>query len=78
LEAVVVDERELLREFFRRILENDKALADKIDQLRGLAVDPELKPTLEGVGNRVSVTEGLGTDSQLGFIWVEEPAECYR
>jgi hypothetical protein len=63
----VADERELLRESFRRILENDKDLADKVDQLRGLAVDPELKPTLENVRSRVSVTEGLGTDSQLAL-----------
>jgi V8-like Glu-specific endopeptidase len=63
----VPDERELLRESFRRILENDKELAGKVDQLRGLATSTELKPTLEKVRSRVSVLEGLGTDSELAL-----------
>lgn len=63
----MIDERELLRESYRRIVENDKDLAGRIDDLRGLAVSPELKPTLESVRDRVSVTEGLGVDSQLAL-----------
>ena len=49
----MADERELLRESTRRILENDKALADQIDQLRGLATAGELRSTLESVRDRV-------------------------
>ncbi len=45
----MADERELLRESFQRILELDKNLGDQLDKLRGLAVIPELIPTLKNV-----------------------------
>jgi S1-C subfamily serine protease len=67
LEAVVADERELLREAARRILENDKDLAEQLDKLRGLASHVELKPALEGVQERVGALEVLGPDSQLAL-----------
>jgi hypothetical protein len=63
----MADERELLRESTRRILENDKGLADQIDKLRGLATHSELKPTLEGVRDRVGTLEGIGEDSPLAL-----------
>lgn len=63
----MADEREILRESYRRILENDKDLAGKLDVLRGLAADSELKPTLEGVRDRVGALESLGTDSALAL-----------
>ena len=63
----MADERELLRESTRRILENDKGLADQIDKLRGLATHSELRSTLEGVRDRVGALEGLGTDSALAL-----------
>ena len=54
----MADERELLRESTRRILENDKGLADQIDKLRGLATHSELRSTLEGVRDRVGAARG--------------------
>jgi hypothetical protein len=63
----MADERELLRESTRRILENDRGLADQIDILRGLAAHGELRPTLETVRDRVGALEGLGTDSALAL-----------
>ncbi|MDY3562674.1 serine protease, partial [Gemmata sp. JC673] len=63
----MTDERELLRESTRRILEADKGLADQLDRLRDLTAAPELRPTLEGVRDRVGALEGLGTDSALGL-----------
>src|SRR4051794_727852 len=63
----MADERVILRESFRRILENDKDLADKIEMLRGLASNDELKSTLEGVRDRVGALESLGTDSALAL-----------
>src|SRR5437868_5782067 len=63
----MADERELLRESTRRILENDKGLADQLDKLRGLATHGDLKSTLEGVRDRVGALEGLGTDSALSL-----------
>jgi hypothetical protein len=66
-EEVVADEREILRESFRRILDNDKELAARVDQLRGLAEHADLKPTLENVQQRVGALEGLGPDSQLAL-----------
>src|SRR5262245_21146973 len=63
----MVDERELLREATRRILENDKGLADQIDKLRNLATSSELQPTLEGVQERVGALESLGAESDLAL-----------
>src|SRR3954452_5462669 len=63
----MADERVILRESFRRILENDKDLADKIEMLRGLASNDELKSTLEGVRDRVGALGALGTDSALAL-----------
>src|SRR5262249_3261648 len=63
----MTDERELLRESTRRLLQRDKGLADQIDKLRGLATHGELKPTLENVRARVGALESLGTDSALAL-----------
>jgi hypothetical protein len=63
----MADERELLRESFRGILQRDKDLAAQLDKLRGLANHNELKPALEGVRDRVGALEGLGADSQLAL-----------
>lgn len=61
----MADERELLRESARRILESDKGLADQLDKLRGLANLAELRPTLERVRARVGGLEAVGPDSAL-------------
>jgi hypothetical protein len=63
----VADERELLRESTRRILENDRHLADQLDRLRALAAAPELRPSLEGVRDRVGALESVGPDSALSL-----------
>jgi hypothetical protein len=61
----VADERELLRESTRRILENDRYLADQLDTLRALVGAGELRPTLESVQERVGALESMGPDSAL-------------
>ncbi|MBA4065531.1 MAG: hypothetical protein C0501_17810 [Isosphaera sp.] len=66
-EATVADERDLLRESARRILEADGELAARRDALRGLAAAPELRKTLEGVRDRVGALEGIGADSALAL-----------
>jgi endonuclease G len=63
----MVDEREILRESARRILEHDETLAAQLDILRGLAGHEELRPTLEGVRDRVGTLESMGTDSALAL-----------
>ena len=63
----MADERELLRESSRRILETDAGLAGQLDTLRALATAAELRPTLEGVRARVGALESLGPDPALGL-----------
>jgi hypothetical protein len=63
----MTDERELLRDSFQRILQNDKSLADQLDKLRGLATHQELQPTLANVQKRVGALESVGPDSQLAL-----------
>ncbi|HJZ54194.1 MAG TPA: serine protease, partial [Gemmataceae bacterium] len=62
----MVDEREILKRASDRILANDKDLADQLDKLRGLVAAAELRPTLEGVRQRVGGLEGLD-DPTLGL-----------
>jgi PLD-like domain/Trypsin-like peptidase domain len=63
----MADERDLLRESTRRILESDRSLADQLDKLRGLAGHRELQPTLDGVRQRVGALESVGPDSELAL-----------
>jgi hypothetical protein len=62
------DERELLRESFERILATDRNLADQLDKFKALAAAPDLRPTLEGVQERVGGgLELAGPDFQLSL-----------
>lgn len=67
LETPMADERDVLRESSRRILERDKDLADQIDLLRSLTASADMQPTLEGVRSRVGTLEGLGADPALAL-----------
>ena len=63
----MADERELIRESYRRILETDPNLRGQLDRLRALAGHASLKPALEGVRDRVGAMESIGPDSDLAL-----------
>jgi hypothetical protein len=65
--VIVIDERELLRESTRRILEADPHLRDQLDLLKSLAGAAELVPTLKGVQERFGALESVGPGSALAL-----------
>ncbi len=63
----MTDERALLREAARRILDADPALRAQLDTLRALTADAALRPALEGVRARVGGMESARPDAELGL-----------